>query len=235
MLRKAKLLDHAQELIFRLRIIVVSVAIATLIVLPFSPNLLKMLQTNLLPKDWKVVVIDPIEAVNVELLISFIGGLLITFPITLYEIYRFIKPAFFRREKRLALYFIFGFLGLFSIGAVFAYFLLLPITLKILFFLITPTGATPLMTLENFFNFTLLFIVSTGILFTFPVFVYILARLGIISSDTLSKKRKYILGVLFIVAAIITPDPTPITDIIVIIPIWLLYELSVLLIKRIRR
>jgi sec-independent protein translocase protein TatC len=235
MLRKAKVIDHFQELVFRLKIIVVILAIATLIVLPFSPNLLKVMQNELLPKEWKVIVVNPIEAVNVELLISFTGGFLISFPVIIYEIYKFLKPALFSHEKKLSLYFIFGFLGLFAVGTLFAYFLLVPLTFKILFFFVTSTGATPLMSLENFFEFTLFSIASTGLLFTFPVFMSILAKLGVISSDVLSKNRKYFLAGLFVITAIITPDPTIITDLIIIIPIWFLYEISIILVKRIRK
>ena len=233
---KAKpVVDHVQELISRLRIIILLLTVTSVVAFPYSPQVLNFLQSNLLPKEWKLIVTDPTEAVVAELLISFIIGLIISFPIILYEIIKFVGPALMLEERKFATYFILGFFGLFVFGVLFAYCLLLPVTYGILAYLTQPTGASALMSLENFVSFTLIFIVSTGLILTYPVFLFLLAKIGLLSAKTLSKYRKYILAALFIIAALITPDPTPISDLILIVPVWVLYEASILAIKRIKK
>jgi sec-independent protein translocase protein TatC len=142
--------DHVQELISRLRIIVIVLVLTTVIAFPYSGQFLNFLQKNLLPSEWKLIVTSPVEAVTVELLISFIIGVIVSFPIILYQIVKFVGPALMPKERSFVSCFILGFLGLFVFGMLFAYYLLLPMTYRILVYLAQPTGASALISLENF-------------------------------------------------------------------------------------
>ena len=167
--------------------------------------------------------------------IAFVGGFIFAFPYIFWEFWRFVKPALTKKELRStrgAIAFVSFF---FFTGAAFGYFILAPFTFSFLsnYTLGTKIVIRPTPTLsdhiENLTNITL----GTAIAFQLPVVAYVLTRVGLITPRFLKAYRKYAIVVILVVAAIITPSPDWISQMIVCVPLIMLYELSILISKRV--
>ena len=167
--------------------------------------------------------------------ISVIGGLIIAFPYLFWELWRFIKPALSAKEVKYSRGSLFYVSFCFFIGAAFGYFLLAPFTFNFLgSFKLGTTGAyiyRP--TLDDYIDTLNNIILGCGIAFELPILAYVLGKIGLISADFLRKYRKYAFVVILILAAVITPSPDWTSQVIVSIPLLLLYELSVLIVAKI--
>lgn len=153
-------------------------------------------------------------------------GITVASPIVAYEIYMFVNPALYSHEKRMLKIFVASFTVLFLAGAAYAYNFLMPLTFLILLWLTVSTGAEPLFTLESFFTTVFLGIIATAIFFTYPVLLVMLTRFGVLTPKTLREKWRYIVLGIFVITSVITPDPTPITMLLLSIPFILLYGLA---------
>ena len=169
--------------------------------------------------------------------ISMIGGLIIAFPYIFWELWRFIKPALSLKEKKYSRASILWVSLCFFTGAAFGYFLLAPFTFNFLAnFSLGTTGAYKYMpTLDDYIDTINTLILGCGIAFELPVLAYVLAKIGIITGSFLKKKRKYSFILILILAAIITPSPDWTSQIIVAVPLLLLYEISVMIAGRIEK
>ena len=169
--------------------------------------------------------------------ISVMGGLIIAFPYLFWELWRFIKPALSAKEVKYSRGSILWVSICFFSGAAFGYFLLAPFTFNFLgSFKLGTTGAyiyRP--TLDDYIDTLNNIILGCGIAFELPIMAYVLGKIGLISGDFLRKYRKYAFVVILILAAVITPSPDWTSQIIVSIPLLILYELSVLIVAKIDR
>lgn len=161
--------------------------------------------------------------------ISMIGALIIAFPYIIWELWRFIKPALSQKEIKKSQGSIFAVSICFFTGALFGYFLLAPFTFNFLAnFQIGRTGAYQyLPTLNDYIDTLTNIILSCGLCFELPVLAYVLAKIGIINAKFLRKTRKFSIIIILCVAAIITPSPDWISQLIVAMPLILLFELSI--------
>jgi len=161
--------------------------------------------------------------------ISFMGGLIIAFPYLFWELWRFVKPALSPKELKYARGSIVWVSLCFFSGAAFGYFLLAPFTFNFLAnFKLGTTGAyTYLPNLDDYTDTLTNIILGCGIAFELPVFAFVLAKIGLISPQFLKTYRKYAYVVILIVAAVITPSPDWTSQLIVTIPLIILYELSI--------
>ncbi len=167
--------------------------------------------------------------------VSLFLGLTISSPIIIYEIYKFVNPALYDNERRLAFLFVGSFSLLFLFGVAMGYFLLVPITFRMLLGLTYMLGMNPSYEFSSFFGIVLGGTLMTGIFFTFPVFFLTLVRAGILKTSMVSGARKLIYVGIFILICIITPDPTLISDIIIFFPVVVLTEGSLLIGKYIEK
>lgn len=155
-------------------------------------------------------------------------GFIIGFPFILWEIWKFISPALYEKEKKYAVLFIVVSSLLFFLGVLFGYFLITP--LSVYFF--GSFSASPEIVnefnLESYTGMIKTSVLASGLIFELPILIYFLTKLGLVTPDSLRKYRKYTLIIVLILAAIITP-PDVISQIIVAIPIMLLYEISILI------
>jgi sec-independent protein translocase protein TatC len=167
--------------------------------------------------------------------ISMMGGLIIAFPYLLWELWKFIKPALSAKELKYARGGIFWVSLCFFTGAAFGYFVLAPFTFNFLAnFTLGNTGAYRYMpTLEDYIDTLNNILLGCGLAFELPVLAYILAKIGLISSAFLRTYRKYAMLVILVVSAIITPSPDWTSQVIVALPLLLLYEISILICARI--
>ncbi|HCD39131.1 MAG TPA: twin-arginine translocase subunit TatC, partial [Candidatus Omnitrophica bacterium] len=136
------------------------------------------------------------------------------------------SPAIAQRQKKYIVSFIFWAFFAFLCGCAFGYLLLVPFSLK---FLIGLAGKelTPVIALNKYIGFVLALIAGCGIAFELPVVVWLLARLGIVNSAFLRKKRRYAIAIIFIAAAVITPTTDPVNMTLMALPMLVLYELSI--------
>ncbi len=167
-----------------------------------------------------------------DMYISIFAGLLLATPYIFWEAWKFIKPALYVKEQRYARSAVFIMSGLFLIGVLFSYYFMVPWTLNFLGTYQVSSSVNNQISLSSYISTVISVILSVGVVFELPVVVYVLAKIGIMSSDFLKRNRKYAFVVVLIIAAIITP-PDVFSQIIVTMPLWLLYEVSILVAKRV--
>jgi sec-independent protein translocase protein TatC len=167
--------------------------------------------------------------------IAMVGGLIVAFPYLFWELWKFIKPALSPKELKYSRGSIFWVSLCFFMGAAFGYFLLAPFTFNFLAnFTLGTTGAYKYMpTLDDYIDSLNNIILGCGLSFELPVLAYVLAKIGLVSANFLRNYRKYAFVIILIVAAVITPSPDWTSQVIVAVPLLLLYEVSVLIAARV--
>lgn len=168
-----------------------------------------------------------IEPIMSHLKIGFIAGIMLTVPVILYQIWKFISPGLLPRERKYAGQFVFFATFFFFIGVLFCFFLLLPFAVP---FLITykTEHLKPIIKLADYIDFTLKFMLASGAVFELPLVMIILGRMGIINPDVLSRFRKYAFLISFIIGGIVTPTPDVFNMTLMSLPIYCLYEIGIL-------
>ncbi len=166
--------------------------------------------------------------------ISFIAGLTLAFPYVFWEIWRFIKPALHENEVKKSRGAAFFTSILFSIGILFAYFIIVPLSVHFLSNYQVSPKVENIISLNSYINTITSIVLAGGIIFELPVFIYFLAKIGIINSHFLRKFRRHSIVLALLLAAIITP-PDVISQLLVCIPLVILYETGIIIAKRIER
>lgn len=169
--------------------------------------------------------------------IAFMGAIIIAFPYILWELWRFVKPALTPREISYANKSFWWVALCFFLGGSFGYYLLAPFTFNFLanFNLGTHGVYQYLPTLDDFTNTLLSLVIGCGVAFEMPIIMYVLTKLGIVTPDFLKKGRKYAYVIILVAAAVITPSPDWTSQMIVGTPLILLYELSIIISKRVMK
>ena len=164
--------------------------------------------------------------------ISMVAGLILSFPYVLWEIWRFVRPAMYQNERKYSRGGLLFSTFLFLVGIVFSYFMIVPITVNFLGTYSVSENVVNQITLGSYINTVVSLTFAVGLVFELPILVYFLTRIGVITPDFLKKNRKYMIIILLIVSAIITP-PDVFSQMMVFIPLWTLYEFSILISKRV--
>lgn len=173
-----------------------------------------------------LIFIHPTEAFFGYLKLSLFVGLLLGAPFVLYQTWRFILPALYQHERRYFLNsFTFG-TALFYIGVFFCFFVVLPLGIGFLLGIGGPSLQAAL-TFGNYISFVMLFLLVFGIMFELPVVIFLLVKVGLVSRAFLKEKRRYVIVLIFIIAAVLTPTVDPFTQSMMAIPLLLLYEVSI--------
>ena len=167
-----------------------------------------------------------------DMTVSMFAGLILAAPFIIYQLWQFVMPALYVTERRYARRAVFVMSFLFMIGVLFSYYFMVPWTLNLLGTYQVSTLVANQISLSSYISTVTTTILSVGVVFELPVVVYVLAKLGIITPDFLKKNRKYAFVIILIVAAIITP-PDVFSQTIVTIPLYGLYEISILVAKRV--
>jgi sec-independent protein translocase protein TatC len=223
------LVEHLDEL--RTRIVVCAIVLVVAISLCFwQDELLLDIANGPLPDDKdQLLTLSPTEPFFVTVKLAVYGGILITLPFLLYQIYAFVLPAFAPHERRLLWPFLMSVPILFLAGAAFAYFIVMPAALNFLLGFNADEFNTQLRGGEyyGFFGLTL---IAVGVLFQIPIAVLAVCRLGIVTPEQLAANRRYAVLVIA-VAAMLLPGTDPITMLISMAPLYGLFELSLLFAK----
>jgi sec-independent protein translocase protein TatC len=162
--------------------------------------------------------------------ISFMVGLVVSVPYIIYEFWKFIAPALHENERKSSSSFILICSLLFIIGILFAYYLIVPITLNFFGSYQVSETIKNQISLDSYISTIITVTLSIGIVFELPILIYFLAKIGLVSIETLKKNRKYTLVIVLIIAAIVTP-PDVFSQILVTIPLMILYEVSIWMAK----
>ena len=164
--------------------------------------------------------------------VAFYAGLLCAAPYVIYELFRFISPGLYDRERRAGRWVVVSACAMFFLGTLVNYLLIFPLTVRFLGTYQVSTDVENMLTLQSYIDTLLSMSLIMGIIFELPVLCAILGRMGFINSQLMASYRRHAVVAILIVAAIITPTTDIFTLCIVALPIWLLYEVSILLVPK---
>lgn len=168
----------------------------------------------------------------VHMQMSFAAGIIATSPYLLFEVFRFVAPALYANERRYFVPALGGAYLMFVVGAAVSYFVIFPLTFRFLGTYQVSSDVPNLVTLDSYVSTLLSLTLALGLVFELPVVAWILGRLGLLTAPTMRSVRRQALVVILIAAAVITPTGDALTLILVSLPIYLLYEFSILLLPR---
>ncbi len=235
-------LSHLEELRKRLIVSLVAIGVGFSLSFYFSEQIMGFLKrilttTYALQKGFPFVVIitkpspelifvAPAEAFWAHIKIGFLAGLLLAIPFILFELWRFVRPGLLERERRYALPFVVLGTVFFFVGLAFCYFVVLPFAMN---FLLTykTEHLTPMLSIGLFIDFTVKFLLAFGLIFQLPLLITLAARLGLVTSQFLTRNRKYAILLNFVIAAILTPTPDVFNQALMAGPLCLLYEVGI--------
>ena len=171
------------------------------------------------------------EQFMIHLRTAFYAGILIALPYTLYLLFRFVSPALYDNERKYATTLVGSGYVMFMLGTLLNYLLIFPLTVKFLgTYQVSPDVAN-MLTIQSYIDTLLMMSLVMGIVFELPVVSWLLGRMGLVNARMMSLWRKHAVVAILVVAAIITPTTDAFTLFVVALPIWLLYELSILIVK----
>jgi len=235
---KMPLLDHLIELRSRLLWSFLALAIAFGISLYFARPIFGFLVQPLLASgQTKLIYTAIFEAFFVEIKVAFFAATFFSFPVFATQLWRFVAPGLYNKEKRAFLPFLLATPVLFIIGASMAYFMAIPVALEYLLGFGGSVGGVEqqaLPSVDNYLNFVMKFIFGFGISFLLPVLLMLLERAGIVTLEQLKSARRYAIVGAFTIAAVLTP-PDVVSQLLLAIPLCILYELALIAIWFTRR
>ncbi|MGA3345695.1 MAG: twin-arginine translocase subunit TatC [Terracidiphilus sp.] len=220
------LMEHLDELRKRIVRSAIFLAVGFLAAWAFHDRFVGFIQAPLNRIGKSLVFTHPMDPLNLDLQVSLVGGAILASPFILFQVWLFIAPGLYQKERRFVVPFMAATVGLFLAGAAFGYFYVLPGALQIL---IVNFGHnfTPMVTIEEYSSFFLSIILGLGISFELPILIFFLALFGIVSPRFLWKNIRYAILAVFIVAAVICPSPDPWTMCIYAVPMLGLYLIGI--------
>jgi sec-independent protein translocase protein TatC len=227
-LPKMSFLDHLDELRKRLMVSIVALIVGFLICWSYAPRIYALIEAPLakfLPKGDKLAYTRLTAPFFLYMKVAFFAGIFVAAPIILLQLWLFIAPGLYKRERRLAAPFIIGASLFFILGGYFGYAYILPGTCA--FFVETGKKFKQMITIDDYFSFASTIILATGAVFETPILIFFLARLGIVTPAFLMQKFKWAVVLSFIIAAIVTPTPDMVTQTFLAVPMIALYLLGV--------
>ena len=224
------LMAHLLELRSRLLRIVAAVGIIFLAMAPFANRLYSMLALPLIermPQGTSMIATQVAAPFLVPFKFTMVLAVFVAMPYILHQIWRFTAPGLYRSERRLALPLLVASVLLFYGGMLFAYFVLFPLVFGF-FLAVAPEGVTVMTDISNYLSFVLTIFFAFGVAFQVPIATIVLVWLGATTPQQLVAKRKYVIVGAFVVGMLLTP-PDVISQTLLAIPMWLLFELGVVL------
>jgi sec-independent protein translocase protein TatC len=239
-------IEHLEELRSRLVVCLIALGLGTVVgwifysVLfriaishPYCRALHDLPKAIVPPTGCHLIFSGVVEPFLIRFKLSIAAGFALALPVLLYQLWRFITPGLTRRERRMALPFVGSSLVLFALGGWFAYLTLS----KGLRFLLSFAGSTivPLLTVDRFMNFVLFLVLAFGLSFEFPLVLIMLEWVGVLSSRRLRDFRRWAWLGITVFAAVITPSQDPYTQLAMMIPMLIFYEVSILVGRAMKR
>lgn len=231
---KMEFTEHLKEL----RKVIIVCIITVLLISSFNyyfwgDRLVNFIIQPLKVLDVKLVYIGIAEAFITKIKLSFLAGLIMSMPVIIYQLWDFIATGLFPTEKKYVLKIMIPSIILFSLGIVFAYMVVFNYATRFLI-MVVAGDLTPMLSIGPYVSFLICFLIPFGVMFELPLVVYFLARMGIVNYQFLASKRKYAILLIFVLAAVLTPGPDVVSQILLALPIMILYEISVIIARLVR-
>jgi len=223
-------LSHLIELRTRLLHSIIAVVVVLFALFPFAKDIYALLAQpllNVLPQGASMIATDVTGTFLVPLKVTLMAAFLIALPYVLWQAWAFVAPGLYQHEKKLALPVIVSSVLFFAIGMAFAYFFVFPVAFGF-FAGYTPAGVQMMTDIDKYLSFVLTMFIAFGLTFETPVVVIVLVRMGVVSLEKLRAARSYVIVGAFVIAAIFTP-PDVVSQFMLAMPLWLLYELGLFL------
>lgn len=224
-------LDHLEELRWRIIKILFALVVASIGLYVVSDYLFIMLRLPLeraIPDgsiDLNFLKVG--EGFTVRIKLSILAGIFVSIPVTIYQIWRFVMPGLYEKEKKIVIPLVASSSFLFLLGAAMCFIWVLPFTIRFLIG-IAPENVNPVLTINEYLNFVMWTTLAYGVVFQLPIVALFLGKLGIINARLLGKGRRYAVIGIAAIAAIVTP-PDVFSMAMMGLPLYLLYELSILI------
>jgi len=221
--------DHIQALSNRLKIVGIFFLVSLGVVFYFSSDILTFIQNDL---GFKLFALTSYETLYTQLMIAFLGGFLLSLPVTFYELILFMKPGLKESEYRVLRNYLPFSILLFSVGSIFSYQFVVKTSLAFFQSVTDASTVGAVWGLQNTIGFALRLSAFMGIIFQLPIVAVILAKAGLINKELMVKYRSYFIVAILLVSALATP-PDMISQALVTLPVIGLYQLSIYLVKKI--
>jgi sec-independent protein translocase protein TatC len=223
-------LEHLDDLRKRIVYSLIAFLVAVIPAYMFSKDIFKILArpvTQSLPQGTRLAVTTLPAAFMVYIKVSFLAAIFFTSPFIFYQLWKFVAPGLYQKEKKYVIPFVFLTTFFFILGALFGYFVLFPFACR--FFLTIGSDFQPVITVDKYFSLALHLLLGIALVFELPTLVFFLSRMGLVTAGWMIKNFKYAVLIVFIIAAIITPTPDFINQTILAAPMLALYGLSILI------
>jgi sec-independent protein translocase protein TatC len=228
------LLEHLDELRRRLIIVVAAIVLGSIVGFFLSQPILDFLRAPL-PAGYEKLYFTTVGgAFGVRVKIAFFAGIALAMPVILFELWRFVTPGLTRRERRLVWPMLLGALVLFAIGMAVGY-LIIPFALAFLLSFGEPGRVEPLLTINEYVGFVTTLMLAFGLVMEFPVVLIALSRVGILSYERIAAQRRFVILGIVIFAVVVTPGGDPFSPSILSAVMYVLFEISLLIIRLLRR
>ncbi|MBQ9561813.1 MAG: twin-arginine translocase subunit TatC [Prevotella sp.] len=232
-------LDELRWTLIRIGMVVMTVAIAAfvmkdelfaVVLAPRSGDFVSYRLLGVSASDIHLMNTGLTEQFMIHMRTAVYAGLLVASPYLLYELFLFVAPGLYSDERRYAVRIVGAAYVMFVVGTLVNYFLVFPLTVRFLGTYQVSSDVANMLTLQSYIDTLLGMSLAMGVVFELPVVTVLLGRMGLISSDTMARYRRHAVVAILIVAAVITPTTDAFTLMVVALPMWLLYEVSVRLI-----
>ncbi len=229
------LFEHIEELRSRLVKSALAIVVFFFIAYAYADVLLGILKQPLvavLPRGANALhFTGPMDVFLANVKLGLFVALMCSCPVWLYQFWRFVEPALYAHEKKYVTPFMVSSISLFLAGVSFCFFVIVPLALSYLIGLGIQMGTTPIITISDYLSLLILMMVGFGLVFETPVILVLLSMLGLVSSEMLSQNRRIVIVIIFIVAAVLTPTPDPVSQCAMAFPTWAMYEASIIIIR----
>ena len=217
-------LSHLIELRDRLLRMAIAIGIVFVILFPFAQDLYQWLAAPVLAQGQGMIATGPIAPVFIPYKVALLTAFLVVLPYVFYQLWAFVAPGLYKHEKRLIVPLLSSSVALFYLGIAFAYYLLLPMVFKVVQAM-TPEGVMAVPDISSYLDFVMMIFIAFGFGFEMPIATILLITTGITTAKKLAQKRPYIIVGAFVIGMLLTP-PDIISQVMLAIPMWLLFEIG---------
>ncbi|RTZ65690.1 MAG: twin-arginine translocase subunit TatC [Aquificaceae bacterium] len=224
---EAGFLTHLIDLRNHLMRIVISICVAFVFLAPFAQVLFDWLADPIISQGQQLIITGVAAPFLVPYKFAFLLAFLIALPYVFYQLWAFVAPGLYKHEKKLILPLLSSSVGLFYLGVAFVYYALLPMMFKVLP-LFAPSSATYSPDISNYLDFVVMMFLAFGFAFEMPIATILIISTGITTREKLAQKRPYVIVGAFVIGMILTP-PDVISQVMLAVPMWLLFELGLVL------